>query len=65
MDVLANMEWVRTHCTASGVDPSTFRVFICAGDISANIDRVKDAFQLLSGNYDAVYLMKFMGRRPS
>lgn len=55
VDMKGNMEWVEQHCIPPSDTPcNVFTVFICAGDVSADLNCVRRAFRHLSDNYDAV-----------
>lgn len=59
VDVPANMSWVQLHCRRPAhTPPHVFTVFICAGDVSANMDCIRKAFEHLVDHYDAVRIAR-------
>lgn len=54
VDVTDNMNWICSHCKPNGATAEDFTIFIAAGDISASLDAVKEAFRVLKSSFDAV-----------
>lgn len=46
-------EWIKKKCVCPNRE-STFSIFICPGDISAEISRISETLRLLKSNYDIV-----------
>ncbi len=47
-------------CTRNAAvpDPGIFNIFICAGDLSSELENVMCVFKFLVANYDAVFKFK-------